>query len=505
MKKINKLALSITSALLLNGSLLMAETYVSQFADPIIPDTEQSTRELVNNKRLFKWYAKRDLTINFQNKGVKSFDLYINGIKIDTSKHLKPEEFNITVQGKYLHDGSGNTLSIQNVQPIDKTLHVNLPYPTLEQGKPRDVGFSDKLLSKVDELIENDVKNGFPGASITIVKNGKIVKASSYGYAHKYENSTTLMKEPELATPETMYDMASNTKMFATNFAVMHLVDDGKININDPIHKYIPLYTGKDANGQSRDERTVKDILTHSAGYMPDPKFFDPDEVSVYGKNLYSQNKVLTENIICRELPFAGPRGGLPNYSDVDYMLLGMVVEHVTGMPLDKYVESTLYKPLGLTHTLYNPLEKGFKPSDCAATELDGNSRGGTVIFPNERMDVIQGQCHDEKAFYCMGGVSGHAGLFSNIEDMAVLCQVMLNNGGYGNVKLWNEDVESQFVKPSDLDITFGLGWRRQGDEDLTWHFGAYASEYAVGHTGWTGTGHGNRPEIRHGYYTADQ
>lgn len=488
-KLIKGVVLAMTvSSIPLSIALTAADNiYTSQFANPVFPDVEQTTRALVNNKRLFKWYKDRKLTINFDNKGTTSFDLFINGHKIEIKDLIKEPSFDVAVND-FLRDGNDNTISIQNVLPIGSSLTVNIPYPTLEKGSPEDVGFSAVKLKKLDALIENDVKNGFPGASIIIVKNGKIVKSSSYGYARKYQDSKTLMKDPEIAAPITMYDMASNTKMFSTNFAIMHLVSVGKINIDDPIYKYIPLYAGKDKNGQSRDDRTVKDILTHSAGYIPDPQFFNPATISAIGPDLYSQNKAQTEEIICTKLPFAGPKGGLPNYSDVDYMLLGMVIEHVTKMPLDKYVESCIYHPLGLEHTMYNPLQKGFKPSDCAATELDGNSRGGTIIFPNERMAVLQGQPHDEKAFYCMGGVSGHAGLFSNINDMAVLAQVMLNQGGYGNVKLWNQNVESQFVKPSDLDITFGLGWRRQGDEDLTWHFGPYASEYAVGHTGWTGT-----------------
>ena len=83
---------------------------------------------------------------------------------------------------------------------------------------------------------------------------------------------------------------------------------------------------------------------------------------------------------------------------------------------------------------------------------------------------------------------SGHAGLFSTVNDMAILGQVLLNRGGYGKVKLWDKNTQDLFVKPYDHDITFGIGWRRQGNEDLNWHFGTYASNLAIGHTGWTGT-----------------
>jgi len=270
----NKLIKGVVLAMTVSSiSLSIALTagdniYTSQFANPVFPDVEQSTRALVKNKRLFKWYKDRQLTITFDNKGTTSFDLFINGHKIEVKDLIKESFFYVPVND-FLRDGNDNTISIQNILPAGSSLIVNLPYPTLEKGNPEDVGFSSDKLKKLDELIENDIKNGFPGASIVVIKNGKIVKASSYGYARKYQDSNTLMKDPEKATPMTMYDMASNTKMFSTNFAIMHLVSEGKINIDDPIHKYIPLYTRKDKNGQSRDDRTVKDILTHSAGYTP--------------------------------------------------------------------------------------------------------------------------------------------------------------------------------------------------------------------------------------------
>ncbi len=121
-------------------------------------------------------------------------------------------------------------------------------------------------------------------------------------------------------------------------------------------------------------------------------------------------------------------------------MILGFIIESVTAMPLDRYVENNIYKPLGLKHTVFNPLVKGFTQQQIAATELNGNTRDGVISFPNIRTCTIWGQVHDEKAWYSMGGVSGHAGLFSNTSDMAVLMQVMLNGGGYGNVKLFDKE-----------------------------------------------------------------
>lgn len=175
-------------------------------------------------------------------------------------------------------------------------------------------------------------------------------------------------------------------------------------------------------------------------------------------------------------------------YSDVDYMILGFIIESVTGTPLDQYVENNIYKPLGLKHTVFNPIKKGFNPQQIAATELNGNTRDGVIAFPNIRTSTIWGEVHDEKAWYSMGGVSGHAGLFSDTSDMAVLMQVMLNEGGYRKVKLFDKEIVKLFTQCSAEDATFGLGWRVNGNASMTPTFGVLASKETYGHTGWTGT-----------------
>jgi CubicO group peptidase (beta-lactamase class C family) len=175
-------------------------------------------------------------------------------------------------------------------------------------------------------------------------------------------------------------------------------------------------------------------------------------------------------------------------YSDTDYMLLGMIIEKVTGMALDDYAEHEIYHHLGLSSTVFNPLEKGFRKNQFAASEIHGTTRGSRVDFDNIRTYVLQGEVHDEKAYHSFGGVAGHAGLFSTGKDLAVLAQVLLNRGGYGNKHLFTGKVIDQFIKPDDGNGTYGLGWRRANNGDRKWHFGPYASSSAYGHTGWTGT-----------------
>lgn len=175
-------------------------------------------------------------------------------------------------------------------------------------------------------------------------------------------------------------------------------------------------------------------------------------------------------------------------YSDTGYMLLGKIIETVTKKRQDEYVENEIYKHLGLEKTMYIPLDKGVKKEDCASTEIFGNTRGFSRDYPKVRKYTLQGEVHDEKAFYSMKGVSGHAGLFSTTKELAVLCQVLLNQGGYGNIKLFDKNVLDQFIKPSDNSITHGIGYNRAGNQDKITQFGPYASNWAYGHTGWTGT-----------------
>jgi N-acetylmuramoyl-L-alanine amidase len=355
---------------------------------------------------------------------------------------------------------------------------------SVKLNDPESIIFNEEV---IDEFIEKEIQQGFPGAALIITRYGKTLKQAVYGYKLKYDENETVIKQPQLLTLDTIFDLASLTKMYATNYALMQLVEQGVLSVDDPVKKYIPQYCGCNPENEYRETRLIKDLLTHTAGYAPSVEFYDPGRVS---SDLYSQDKHTTEQIIETKLGFQRPRGGdqLPVYSDIDYMLLGRIVEHISGIPIDQYVKINIYQPLDLTHTLFNPLNNTqYQKSDFAATEINGNTRSRTINFPNVRTHVVQGQVHDEKSFYSMNGVSGHAGLFSNLHDMAILTQIMLNNGKYGNIQFWSQNVQDLFLTPYTHDPSFGLGWRLNRNKSLPW-FGLHASEEAYGHTGWTGT-----------------
>ncbi|MEW9122713.1 MAG: penicillin binding protein PBP4B [Thermotaleaceae bacterium] len=460
------------------GEVLLDEPTGASQIEPRFPEKDPTSRVYAQSRRVFKGYEGKG-EILIENHGVQSASLYMNGKKLSINKVFEQKEGKTSIDiSRYTVTGE-NTLKVLDVQPENTYLSISIPYPQLTVGRGKEVGFSEKKLGEIDELINKEIRAGFPGAVLLIMKDGKIIKNTAYGYKLKYDGDM-LLNDPEPMDTNTLFDLASNTKMFATNIAIQKLVSENKINIQDPVCKYIPGFTG-----ETRENIRIKDLLTHSAGFAASIKFYMPD--NPYGEEFYSLNRERTLRLL-EKAPLEYPTGTKTIYSDTDYMLLGYIIENVTGMKLDEYVETNIYKPLGLTHTLFNPLDKGFEKSDCGATETMGNTRGGSLDYPSIRRYTLQGEVHDEKAYYTMEGIAGHAGLFSTASDLAVLCQALLNQGGYGNIKIFDQDVFDQFTKPSDNDITFGLGWNRAGNGDKVWQFGPYASNTAIGHTGWTGT-----------------
>lgn len=439
-----------------------------------IPDNNPSSRVLVNDRGTFKAYKGRGKLV-IENNNASSADIYINGEKINIANPLVANQQYKYSLAKRTRNGN-NTFKVDNVFPEGASLTLRFAYPTLADKSNNNASFSE-----VDALINDEVKQGFPGAVLAVIKDGELIKLSHYGDAKKYNADGSLLANPEKMHANTLFDIASNSKMFATNFALMKLASEGKLDVEKPLFYYLPEFRGSE-----REQRLVKDLLTHSAGYPAVVDFHRKD--NKFGERFFSQNSLRTKNLLLTGVPFVAGRNVKHLYSDIDYMLLGVLVERITGQSLDNYVEGQIYQPLGLTHTLYNPLQKGYRKSQIAATELQGNTRGGRIEFENIRIDVLQGQVHDEKAFYALGGVAGHAGLFSTGEDLSVLAQLLLNRGGYGDKQMFTPQVLEQFIAPQASDESYGLGWRRAGNGALKWHFGPYASAQAYGHTGWTGT-----------------
>jgi len=333
-------------------------------------------------------------------------------------------------------------------------------------------------ITAIDSLIQKEVKaNNIAGAVIQVKKGDSILHRAAYGYANEYSYDMQPLEHPEKMTANHLFDLASLTKVCATTFGIMKLVDEGKIAINDPIYKYLPEFkTGEKA------KITIRNLLTHTAGlYQWKPTYYhasNPKERYAY---------------IAR-LPLKWKVGEGRHYSDLGFMLLGDIIKRVSGQRLDQFVQQKIYAPLHLKHTVFNPLDKGFKK--IAATS-HGNPFEKHMVYDDNfgyKVDVdpkswngwrqytLQGEVNDGNAWYANGGVAGHAGLFSTIDDLQVLVDLLLHKGRFEGKQIISSTVVDTFLTKDHYGN--GLGWAM--DPDVIYAKGAPVGTF--GHTGFTGT-----------------
>jgi len=426
--------------------------------------------------------------IYIETNNVQSFSISLNGKPIETTKICKLKNAKIDIS-KNVKNGR-NILFVGQIkrEGDDESWHlkIRIPYPKLLKGKMSGINaYGFKVL---ETLIEEEINKGFPGCQLFIAKNGKVLKNSVYGSLSTCDVNGVLLDEKhrEKVTTKTLYDMASNTKIYATTFAVQKLIGEEKLSISDKVIKFFPSFKDdKKAKIKGKEEITIRDLLLHQSGLPAGYPFIKKLEDKKDGLT----NKEATLEILM-DVPLSYERCSETVYSDVGYMLLCFIVEKVSGQSLDSYVKKEIYEPLGLTHITYKPLQNGFKVKDCAATEVNLAKR--TIkkeSFNKNITSLVQGIVHDGNAYYPMNQVSGHAGLFANAESIGVLAQLILNGGGYGNIKILESSVVDMFANNVGEKQTHALGWRRQGAEYYySWAFSRLADKDTIGHTGWTGT-----------------
>ncbi|MBR6033744.1 MAG: serine hydrolase [Clostridia bacterium] len=444
---------------------------------------------------------------------VESFDLFVNNIKVNTNNILNGiYEVDIS---KIAVNGT-NTIQVSNITPTDlkEAITVNIPYPRVITGTLKEVGLSEEPFKLISEIIESDIDNGFSSAQLAVIKDGKLVYQNAWGQTNSYNKDGTKIENGTKVTNDTLYDLASNTKMYSVAYAIQYLMDQEKISLDDKIvdilgpefanntievvfASYGENYPGLEKIKEWKSGLTIKNVMMHQAGF-PDSGHYHNQKFDAVNQKLdlnvdnvlYIENankeKTLKEGIY--KTPLLYEPGTKTLYSDIDYMLLGMIIEKITGKDLNTFLSETFWEPMGLQNITYRPLDNGFKKDDCAATELNGNTRDGLVDFPNVRKDTVQGEVHDEECYYTMEGVSGHAGLFANATDLAKLASVMLT-GGYGNNKYFSKNIRDILIAPqSSSNVNYGIGWWREADDKRVWYFGTQSPESTVGHQGWTGT-----------------
>jgi beta-glucosidase-like glycosyl hydrolase/CubicO group peptidase (beta-lactamase class C family) len=334
--------------------------------------------------------------------------------------------------------------------------------------------------SKIDEMALNGIKQGaYPGCRILVAYKGHAIYNKSFG-TFGYSDSTEVTKN-------TIYDLASITKIAATTLAVMKLYDEGKIDVKNKLSDYLPYL-----KGTNKENITIASIMTHTAGlqaWIPFYKKTNIFDTTLYRtvetadfqtkicENLYIKNSY--KDIVIRQIVESKLKDDNHYlYSDLGFYLLAELVKKISGKPLDKYVEDNFYRPMGLTRTLFNPLEY-FKLSDIPPTEND-------TIF---RKTLVQGYVHDQGAAM-LGGVSGHAGLFSTANGLWSIAEMLLHKGVYGNKRYLSENTVDFFTSyyfPNG-DCRRGLGFDKPAREKDKSPCSKHASSKSYGHSGFTGT-----------------
>ena len=353
-----------------------------------------------------------------------------------------------------------------------QTSAANLPL-----APPATVGMSAKQLARIDGAVADSIaKNELPGAVVLVARRGRVVWRKAYG-------SRAVLPERELMTTDTIFDLASLTKVVATATSIMILIERGQLRLSDPVSLYLP-----ELKGESRDRITIEQLLLHRSGYAPD---FDLSEKW----NGYDEamKRLAAE-------PLRNPPDTRFVYSDINYIALGEVVHRVSGMTLDEFARRNIFEPLGMKDTGFRPMSENASRSArndpatiarIAPTETRraaGSYLGGVGDSSALGERWLRGEVHDPTSFR-MGGVAGHAGLFSTADDLAIYCQMILNGGEYGGVRILSPMTVAMMTRPrvvTDEGGARGLGW------DIATSFSSNRGDIfppgSFGHTGFTGT-----------------
>jgi serine-type D-Ala-D-Ala carboxypeptidase len=307
-------------------------------------------------------------------------------------------------------------------------------------------------IQAIDEAVRAGIeRQELPGAVVLVLQRDEVVHRKAYG-------NRVVRPVPTLMTEDTVFDLASLTKPIATALSIMLLVEEGKLNVDDKVAKHLPQLARKET-----EAITLAELLVHRSGFIADNPIAD-----------YQQGPEQA----WQKLFALDPRsssGSRFTYSDVNYLLLGKVVENVSGMPLDEFARRRIFEPLGMKET-------GYRPSAALRKRA----------APTEQRDGrwLVGEVHDPRAA-ALGGVAGHAGLFSTADDLAVFARMLLQDGKQGKSLLRPETLRL-YTSPRQVPTATGKGLRTYG-WDMQTSYSANRGELfpvgsSYGHTGFTVT-----------------
>ena len=356
---------------------------------------------------------------------------------------------------------------------------------------PETVGMSSERLARIDEVVKDAIEHHeTPGAVVVIGHKGRIVFRKAYGN----RSLEPTVKPMELST---VFDLASLTKVVATAPSMMILLERGAFRLDDPVSKYLPEFAGppreKTSESQAKSHEwdpkdksriTIRQLMTHFSGLPPD---FDlAVKWSGYDEAIH---RLADETL-------QSPPGAKFVYSDLNFIALGEIVHKLSGLPLDEFAKQNIFEPLGMKDTTFTPdaalRERAAPTEPRSATEAYLGGKDTKA----EDQKMIQGYVHDPTAWR-MGGVAGHAGLFSTADDLVAYCQMYLNHGEFQGKRILSPlGIEAMTTNqvpaalspaaPHDIRIARGLGWDIASP--FSSNHGDLFSKSSFGHTGFTGT-----------------
>jgi beta-N-acetylhexosaminidase len=341
-------------------------------------------------------------------------------------------------------------VTLSEDHPYGQGIEIPRRAMTLRTAAPEDVGFQPGAMEEVDRVLEHFLDEGaFPGGVVAVGHRGNLVHLHPFGRLSYDEDA------PEVEE-NTIYDLASLTKVVATTTMAMILVDEGRLDLDAKVQDFLPLF-----KGPGKDEVTVRHLLTHSSGI----DWWAPLYEELEGPEEYLQR------IQSMELVYEP--GTDSKYSDLGIILLGEILSRVAGQPLEEFVRERVFEPLAMTDTLFRPGE-------------DLLSRIAPTEFDTWRGRVIRGEVHDENAF-ALGGVAPHAGLFSTAGDLSRFTQMLINGGVLEHHRIVARETVELFTRRAGAgDSTRALGWDTKSPEKSS--AGSFFSDRSFGHTGFTGT-----------------
>lgn len=329
---------------------------------------------------------------------------------------------------------------------------LSFDHTALRYDIPEAVELRTDSLIKVDIIMQEAIDDSvFPGGVVGVMKDGALIWSEGYGY-HDY-NKTTAVSSNDV------YDLASLTKVMGTTTAIMKLVDEGKLSLDDKVADFVPEF-----DTDEKREITIKQMLLHTSGL---PAF------KIYVDKLKTRGEILEA---IRNEPLEYEPGEDYVYSDLGFILLAEIVEEISGQRIDIYLRNNFYGPMGMYSTHYNPKAVGgWMTRRIPPTEIDDVYNRG----------IVQADVHDERSYF-MEGIAGHAGLFSNVRDIAIFTQMLMNGGTYAGRNYLSSEIIEQFTRHQSPINQRAYGYDMKSDGFST--AGSLTSNNSFGHTGFTGT-----------------